>query len=76
MSKVSITVLDDFDGLTANVVEVIERTIKRGSRQNRKGVPHIPVDTVSYKGNTYSVFGLGSSYGVPHASCISIGWRY
>jgi len=70
--KVSITVLSEWDGFTANVVEVIERTVKRGSRKNRKGVPHIPVDTVSYKGKTYSIFGLGSSYDVPFSTCISI----
>jgi len=61
--KRSITVLKDFDGLNANVVE----TIKRKIIVNKK-VPSV----VSYKGKLYDIFSLSASYDIPYTTCISV----
>ena len=61
-----ISVLKDFDGFTANVVEVVTRVIqKSGTGMNAKR-------WVSYKGKKCYIFGLGKSYNLTYCSCISV----
>lgn len=67
-----VTVLKDFDGFNANIVEVINRIVQTGGRRNRKGHSQIPRRSVSYNGQVYDVFRLPQSYGVEHGDCISI----
>ena len=68
----SITVLNNFDGTIAEVVETIERTIVKSGSHDRKGRPQQVRRSVSYKGSRYDVFILPELYGVPYPTCISV----
>jgi len=72
-SKTLITVLNNFDGLNADVIEVIERVIRCSASKNKKGVWQAVTRSVSYKGKRYTIFPLSKPlYNVPEVYCISI----
>ena len=72
-SSVTVKVLKDYNGLTATIVETIERKRTRYTgrtrKQNRTARPY---STVSYKGERYSTFVLPACYGEIAGLCISI----
>ena len=76
-STTTITVLDNFNGMHANVVETVQRTTtKRGGKVVLSFHGTHTTEyfrEVSYKGSRYRVFKLNpEQYGIESANCISI----
>jgi len=71
--SIQITVLEDFDGCTAKVLETITRKTTKSGHRDRKGRPQQQRTYVSYKGKKVGVFLLSPNYGFPgYTNCISV----
>jgi len=70
--KNTITVLKSFDGMNANQIDSVERTIQYGGHKDSRGRPQNQRRSVSYKGKNCTVFALSKSYGLENGLCISV----
>ena len=72
-NKLSITVLDNFNGFKGNVIEVIERKgVEIKQKNSRNSWSRTNKYSISYKGKKYSTFYLADNgYGF-YGNCITL----